>query len=166
MRRSLGLGRGAVLAAALVGLALAGAACGSSSGSTGSGGHGTVQSEHSSKLGSYLADSKGFTLYWDSKGSTSKIACTGSCTGYWPPLTVSSGTKPTGVSGLGTVKRPGGQTQVTWKGHPLYRFSGDSAAGQTHGEGLTDRWGSWYAGGTTPSQSGTTSTTSGGYGGY
>ena len=35
--------------------------------------------------------------------------------------------------------------QVTLGGHPLYRFSGDTAAGQTSGEGLTDFGGGWWA---------------------
>jgi predicted lipoprotein with Yx(FWY)xxD motif len=35
--------------------------------------------------------------------------------------------------------------QVTYRGHPLYRFSGDTAAGATSGEGLTDFGGGWWA---------------------
>jgi predicted lipoprotein with Yx(FWY)xxD motif len=63
--------------------------------------------------------------------------CTGSCVSEWPPLTVPAGTTPTGgpgVSGsLGTIHRSDGTTQVTYRGWPLYFFSGDGAPGQTNG---------------------------------
>jgi hypothetical protein len=46
---------------------------------------------------------------------------------------------------LGTVTRSDGSKQVTYGGHPLYMFSGDSAAGQVNGEGITSFGGTWYA---------------------
>jgi predicted lipoprotein with Yx(FWY)xxD motif len=162
-------GRGFAPALAVLGvtgLALVAAACGGSSGS-GGGGNSivAVKTKHNSTLGNYLVDRKGFTVYWTTKDRSSKLACKGRCTAYWPPLTVPSGKTPSGASDLGTRKRSNGVLQVTWKGHPLYRFSGDSAPGQTNGEGLSDSWGTWYAGGTS-SAKGSTSTSSSGYGGY
>jgi predicted lipoprotein with Yx(FWY)xxD motif len=34
---------------------------------------------------------------------------------------------------------------VTYAGHPLYRFVGDTKRGQTNGEGLKDFGAAWYA---------------------
>ncbi|MDQ6720585.1 MAG: hypothetical protein M3003_07300, partial [Candidatus Dormibacteraeota bacterium] len=59
------------------------------------------------------------------------------CATAWPPLTVATGTTPTGGSGvtgpLGTITRSDGSLQVTYKGLPLYFFRSDSAAGETKG---------------------------------
>jgi predicted lipoprotein with Yx(FWY)xxD motif len=99
-------------------------------------------------LGQILADSHGKTLYLfaHDKGRTSR--CYGACAAYWPPL-ITKG-KPTAGRGvrkslLGTTRRRDGRRQVTYHGHPLYRFSGDTGAGQTTGEGLTDFGGEWDA---------------------
>jgi hypothetical protein len=55
------------------------------------------------------------------------------------------GTKPLAGPGitkskLGTIKRPDGRIQVTYAGLTLYRYSGDSKAGQTNGEGIQNIW--------------------------
>jgi predicted lipoprotein with Yx(FWY)xxD motif len=57
---------------------------------------------------------------------------------------VPAGVKPTGPVSLGTIVRPEGKTQVTFKGLPLYSFSGDSKAGDVEGEGIKDV-GTWHA---------------------
>ena len=43
-------------------------------------------------------------------------------------------------SKLGTIKRPDGRIQVTYAGMTLYRYSADSKAGQTNGEGIQNIW--------------------------
>jgi hypothetical protein len=45
---------------------------------------------------------------------------------------------------LGISKRPGGIEQVTYNGHPLYLFKGDTASGQTNGQGSTAFGAAWY----------------------
>ena len=161
--------------AAVVVLALA--ACGKSSG-TGSGGStpgggggqasggsgkATLQAGSVGSLGTVLEDSKGFTLYHLEGETTSHFMCTGSCTTTWPPL-VASGTPSAGSGAtgrIGTVDRPDGITQVTYDGLPVYTFSGDSAPGQSNGQGIE---GAWFA--VTPAgQSAKGGGFGGGYGG-
>jgi predicted lipoprotein with Yx(FWY)xxD motif len=49
-----------------------------------------------------------------------------------------------GVDGLSTVKRPGGEQRVAYKGEPLYTFPEDQKAGDAKGEGFKDV-GTWHA---------------------
>jgi predicted lipoprotein with Yx(FWY)xxD motif len=91
-----------------------------------------------------LTTTKGRTLYSLSVEKNGKFICTASCLSVWHPLTVPAGVRPTGPVKLGTVMRPEGGTQVTYKGRPLYRFGGDTKAGQANGEGIKDV-GTWHA---------------------
>ena len=88
--------------------------------------------------GIYEVGPNGHTLYFFAKDTGTTSACTGACASTWPALT-SSGA-PTGGPGveksqLGTAN---GQVpnQVTYYGHLLYYFSGDSAPGDTKGVGI------------------------------
>ena len=88
------------------------------------------------------------TLYDFHKDKGTKSACYGSCAKIWPPLT-SAGT-PVAAAGaqaslLGSSPRSDGTTQVTYGGHPLYTYVGDSKPGETSGNGLTEFGGSWHA---------------------
>jgi predicted lipoprotein with Yx(FWY)xxD motif len=100
----------------------------------------TVHVADNAKFGKILVDADGRTLYHFDKDKNGKVACTGSCATTWPPLLVAKGTKPSGTTGLGTVQRPDGTTQVTYHGEPLYRYSGDSKAGDTRGDGVAGLW--------------------------
>ena len=92
-----------------------------------------------------LVNRRGLTLYSLSAERRGRFICTDStCLSFWTPLVVKLGTKPTGVAGLGTVKRPDGRTQVTFLGRPLYTFYLDSARGDAGGEGFRDV-GVWHA---------------------
>ena len=92
-----------------------------------------------------LTDAKGRTLYLFAPDTPSTTKCTGSCAAYWPPVTGDPMAGP-GVTGrLGTIKRPGGATQATYDGHPLYTYIGDSARGQANGNKLDLNGGYWYA---------------------
>jgi predicted lipoprotein with Yx(FWY)xxD motif len=42
------------------------------------------------------------------------------------------------------VSRSDGSRQVTYNGHPLYRYAGDGGAGKTNGHGTKDAYGTWY----------------------
>ncbi len=91
-----------------------------------------------------LTNNAGLTLYSLSVEKHGRFICTGSCLSTWFPLVVARGVKPTGPVTLGTVKRPDGRRQVTFKGKPLYTFDGDSRKGQAGGEGFEDV-GTWHA---------------------
>jgi predicted lipoprotein with Yx(FWY)xxD motif len=91
-----------------------------------------------------LTTTRGRTLYSLSAETGGRFICTGACASTWKPLVLPAGVKPAGPVKLGTVKRPDGKTQVTFKGRPLYSFSGDSKAGDVNGEGIKDV-GTWHA---------------------
>jgi predicted lipoprotein with Yx(FWY)xxD motif len=93
---------------------------------------------------SVLANLKGRTLYSLSVEKHGKFICTGGCLSIWHPLVVAKGVRPTGPVTLGTVKRPDGKTQVTYRGRPLYSFGEDTKAGEANGEGFKDV-GTWHA---------------------
>ena len=92
-----------------------------------------------------LTSEKGFTLYWFVPDSPAASRCTGSCAAYWPPVIGTPRAGP-GVptSKLGTIKRPGGSTQATYAGHPLYSYIGDDAPGQARGNKIDLNGGYWY----------------------
>ena len=103
----------------------------------------TVKTGHA--LGkTVLVNRAGRTLYSLSAETRGRFICTGTCLSVWHPLAVRKGQKPTGHLSLGTIRRPGGQIQVTYKGKPLYTFSGDHKPGQAKGEGFKDV-GTWHA---------------------
>jgi predicted lipoprotein with Yx(FWY)xxD motif len=93
-----------------------------------------------------LTTRAGRTLYSLSVETNGKFTCVGSCLSVWHPLVVAPSVKPTGPVKLGTVKRPDGRTQVTFKGLPLYSFGADKKAGEVNGEGIKDV-GTWHAAG-------------------
>jgi predicted lipoprotein with Yx(FWY)xxD motif len=91
-------------------------------------------------LGRIVVNARGRSLYLFEKDKNRKSACYGSCAHYWPPLlTHGMPVAGAGVKAklLGVTKRKNGSRQVTYAGHPLYRYIADSKAGQTTGEGST-----------------------------
>jgi predicted lipoprotein with Yx(FWY)xxD motif len=102
-----------------------------------------------SKLGQILVDDQGRSLYLFEADKTSTSSCTSAgCVAEWPPL-VASGAPQAGAGlaaqQLATTTRTDGQRQVTYAGHPLYYFAGDTQPGATAGQGLNDNGGAWYA---------------------
>jgi predicted lipoprotein with Yx(FWY)xxD motif len=132
-----------IAAAACVAVALLGAVmANASSGAAGAARVGVA----STPLGRIVVDGKGRTLYLFEKDRNHRSACYGSCATYWPPVLTRG--KPVVRAGakrslLGTTRRGNGTQQVTYAGHPLYRFVLDRKPGQTKGEGLTDFGGGW-----------------------
>ena len=115
---------------------------------------------------SILVDRNGHTLYDLSVERKGHFVCTDtSCLSFWRPLVVGKNVKPTGTSSLGTVLRPDGRLQVTYKGGPLYTFVGDAKRGDTKGEGFKDV-GVWHAAALGGSTAAKAPLPSGGYGAY
>jgi predicted lipoprotein with Yx(FWY)xxD motif len=112
----------------------------------------TVKSMSTNK-GTVLATANGRTLYWFAKDTATQSNCSGSCATYWPPVTgrAVAATDAALPHGFGTIKRADGETQATYDGHPLYTYTGDSAAGQVNGNGVNASGGLWWA--VTPSGS-------------
>jgi len=135
----------AALALAALALALFGSAVATATPDAASSRTATVKIAHRN-LGKILVDSRGRTLYVLSADRTRKSTCFGACAQAWPPLRVSG--KPTVGTGLkatkvGTIRRRDGKPQVTYNGHPLYRFVMDTKAGQTKGQGIVAFGGRW-----------------------
>src|SRR3954453_17919061 len=100
----------------------------------------------SGSLGNILVDSQGRTVYLFKKDSGPKSTCFGACATNWPPLRASGkATVGTGASAssVATVARSGGGPQVTYNGHPLYLFAGDSKPGDTNGQGVDAFGAAW-----------------------
>jgi len=111
-------------------------------GATGSSGT-TLQSRTISGT-AVVTNSSGYTLYWFAPDTSTTSKCNGSCATYWPPLK-GPATEGSGVTGtLGVITRPGGTTQATYDGHPLYTYVGDSAPGQDSGNNLNLNGGLWH----------------------
>jgi predicted lipoprotein with Yx(FWY)xxD motif len=152
-------------------LALVLTGCAGSSAATSSGGGSPVVIKTTSVpgVGSVLVDPSGMTLYVLPTETASHITCTGTCATVWPPFLLPAGTTGatagSGVHGtFGTVTRPGGGTQITFDGSPLYTFQGD-VAGQAKGQNVED-FVAAPASGTGGSGSGSSPASGGGYGGY
>jgi predicted lipoprotein with Yx(FWY)xxD motif len=141
-----------VLALALTPFAVA--ACGGSTSTsstrptaaTASPSHDTVDVA-SSGQSHILVDSTGRTLYLFEADSGSTSNCSGACSAAWPPL-LTTGKPTTGPSAraslVGTTKRTDGTNQVTYNGHPLYRFASDTKPGDATGQGVNGFGALWY----------------------
>lgn len=106
-----------------------------------------VRIAHNAKLHrTILVRRNRHTLYSLSAERKGRFICTDKmCLSFWTPLTVTHGTRPKPiVPSLGTIRRPDGKTQVTYRGRPLYTFNDDRRAGDLKGEGFVDV-GTWHA---------------------
>ena len=96
-----------------------------------------------SSLGKILVDRDGNTLYLFAKDAPNAPACDTGCLGTWSALTNDGAAtvgEGLGLDDVGTVTAADGSTQVTFYGHPLYRFAGDAAPGDVNGQGIGGVW--------------------------
>lgn len=96
----------------------------------------------STAQGNVLADADGRTLYFFSRDTDGSSACTGGCLENWPAFSDADLQVANGLdaSYFGSITRPDGGTQVTYKGWPLYYFANDSQAGDVNGENVGGVW--------------------------
>jgi predicted lipoprotein with Yx(FWY)xxD motif len=112
--------------------------------------HAATVGLRSTSLGKVLVDSSGFTLYSFSRDPRNKDTCAkiSGCSKIWPAWSTRG--KPTAGSGvkaslLSTIKLPGGAKQVTYAGHPLYRYRPANERGETAYVGAMQFGGTWEA---------------------
>jgi predicted lipoprotein with Yx(FWY)xxD motif len=92
-----------------------------------------------------LVDSNGMTLYWFDKDTPNTSNCSTQCLAIWPPfLSTGSVSVATGsglnASDFGTAQTADGKTMVTYRGYPLYYYSGDKNPGDINGYGVAGLW--------------------------
>jgi predicted lipoprotein with Yx(FWY)xxD motif len=174
---------GAVALTVGIAIAIAATGCGggggkssSSPSASGSTAGATISAKQIGGAGNVLVDSDGMALYANDQETRGMALCDGACLSFWTPLTISGGTpKGDSLNGkLGVVKRPDGDSQVTFNGKLLYTFYEDSP-GQVRGDGFDDAfsgrtftWHVVHANGTTSSSGGGQTSDNGdnGYPGY
>jgi predicted lipoprotein with Yx(FWY)xxD motif len=62
----------------------------------------------------------------------------------WPPVTGTPTASPGLPGRVATITRTGGARQLTYNGHPLYTYIGDTAPGQARGNNLNLNGGLWH----------------------
>lgn len=164
-------GRRYAALAALAAVAITSAACGGGGGTSATSGGGSVGARFqpvsasisavvgvktAPRLGAVIVDADGMTLY-DSHGDDPMLyqfdrspvpTCFEACADTWPPLLTPR--PPVAIGGaeaslLGTIRRRDGYLQVTYDGHPLYRFAQDVLVGETNGNRIVSFGRSWHA---------------------
>jgi predicted lipoprotein with Yx(FWY)xxD motif len=95
-----------------------------------------------SSLGKIVVDADGKTLYAFMKDTGGTSTCSGACANSWPPAAATgTPTAGTGITGtLTTIARDDGTKQLKLGSWPLYHFAGDSAKGETNGQGSNNVW--------------------------
>src|SRR3984893_7827106 len=91
-----------------------------------------------------LTNAKGFTLYSFPPDTPASSKCYGSCAAYWPPVTGTTAAGQGLPGKVATITRTGGSHQLTYNGHPLYTYIGDTAPGQARGNNLHLNGGLWH----------------------
>ncbi len=111
-----------------------------SSGSSSSAAIKVVTMTVSGKSVNALTNAQGMTLYYNTSDTATSV-CSGSCASAWPPfLSTSVPSVTASLPGTLNLLTDANGSQVTYNGHPLYTFSGDTASGQTKGEGVGGIW--------------------------
>jgi predicted lipoprotein with Yx(FWY)xxD motif len=98
-------------------------------------------------VGNALVDAHGRSLYLFEKDKGTTSNCDGACASFWPPAAAPAKlVAGRGISQarLGLTRRKDGRSQVTYAGHPLYRYAGDAKPGDVRGQGVDQFGAKWY----------------------
>ena len=107
----------------------------------------TIITTESASGRKFLISGTGHAIYLWAKDGKNSSACTGACASAWPPVPATGKVTATGgavSSDLGSITRSDGTKQVTYDGHPLYYFAGDSGPGQANGQGSDNFGAKWW----------------------
>ena len=99
----------------------------------------TTNATINGKAETILTNTQGMTLYYFTPDTQTTAACTGGCAGTWPPLLATGSLTSTAPGKLTSAANANG-TQAQYNGHFLYTYAGDSAPGQTNGQGIAGKW--------------------------
>ncbi|MFW6157238.1 MAG: hypothetical protein ACOC4S_00210 [Balneolaceae bacterium] len=103
-----------------------------------------VQLTSTQSHGDVLSDGEGNVLYYFTMDVRGESKCEGDCISSWPAFDVDELTfdeeDELDEEDFGSVERPDGSSQITYKGWPLYYFVGDEQPGDTEGDGINEVW--------------------------
>lgn len=150
-------GRHLLAPVALAGLALAVAACGSTTASSVSAPQpavapspaavGGVLATAQTPLGTIVVDAQGRTVYEFASDTKNTSTCNGQCLTYWPIVSAPP-TVPAALPGItgtvGSFTRTDGGKQLTINGLPLYTYAADTSPGMTTGQGSSGSGAKWW----------------------
>ncbi|WP_231567350.1 hypothetical protein [Lacinutrix sp. Hel_I_90] len=102
----------------------------------------SVRLRSDTTFGNVLTDTDGFTLYFFAPDAKGEANCLGGCANAWPSFFAENLTLDAGLNSadFSSITRTDGQSQTTYKGWPLYKFSNDNEAGQINGDGANGVW--------------------------
>ena len=107
----------------------------------------TIEVRESQEHGPYLVNEAGESLYLFEADKKNASQCYDACAQAWPPVTAEESLQAReGIvrEKLGTIEREDGSKQVSYAGHPLYRFVKDREPGETKGQDIEGFGAEWY----------------------
>lgn len=102
----------------------------------------TVNEEPIPTIGYYLTDGAGMTLYYTTTDNAGKSNVNDPELDDWPIFYAAKIVVPPTLkrSDFGSLKRPDGELQTTYKGWPLYYYEKDDEPSDTVGQGVGGVW--------------------------
>jgi predicted lipoprotein with Yx(FWY)xxD motif len=101
-----------------------------------------VQLTANATFGNILTDNTGRSLYFFADDAAGTSTCIGGCAVTWPVFYQANPTIGTGLSAsdFSKITRTDGTMQTTYKGWPVYYYTGDSKAGDVKGDAFVNLW--------------------------